>query len=1042
MSDTSAKSGGEIDEGLYSRQLYVFGHEAQARMQRSDVLIVGMNGLGAEAAKNVILSGVKSVTLYDSKPVTYTDLSANFYLSESDIGSNRAEACVAKMAELNQYVAVATLKGDLNEESIKKFAVVVLVDTDLPLQLQLGTFCHSQNIAFIAADAFGLFGSIFCDFGTDFVVHDVDGENAHTSMVTAITQEDNGAVIVTTLEETRHNLETGDHVILSDIVGMGCLNDKEFRVVVISPFSFQITALEGQSPVSIDSAGAYVRGGYVTQVKQPLKITFDAMDVSQRQPGMYCSDIMKMHLTGTQHLARQALHAFKAAKGSTPRPGSAADAAEVYKLACDHNAGVADEDFRLDDAELEEGKGMIEAIARQAAGHISPVCSFLGGVLGQEVLKACSGKFMPIKQWYYYDNLECLPDEPLPESEVAPKNCRYDGQIMVFGTTLQNRLFELNCFLVGAGAIGCEMLKNWSMMGVACGSGRVHVTDMDTIEKSNLSRQFLFRTADINSLKSTTAVKAASAMNPTFRGQAYEHKVAKDTEHIFDDDFFGKLDMVCTALDNIEARLYVDQRCMFYHKPMLESGTLGAKGNTQVVIPHKTEHYGATRDPPEKSVPVCTLKNFPNQIEHTLQWARDWFEGVYKQSMDDCNTYLTSADGAFLASLENQQNIMLDTITRMHQTLIVDRPSNFSDCVNWARLTFEDMFVNKIKQLMHSFPEDRLTSEGNPFWSGAKKPPTPLQFDAADATHMEFVKSSANLRARCYSIAGTENEDVIRSALDSTMVPDFCPSSAIKIATTEAEAKEQKEAPSKTFASAAEIEDECTQLLAQLPSPAVRAAGTVMPLAAVDFDKDIDDHMRVVAACSNLRARNYKIPEADLHKSRGIAGKIIPAIATTTALVAGAISLELFKVLLDKPVEKYAMTFCNLALPFFATSEPNPPTTTTVQIRGKDWSWSQWDRIDVELGSPAMTIAGLAEHINERFGLEMLMLSSDVSMLYTDFMNGTKRKARMAMTLKQAYEEVCKTEIPASQKYLTLSVLCGDEEGEDVDMPAMRVKLF
>ena len=129
--------------------------------------------------------------------------------------------------------------------------------------------------------------------------------------------------------------------------------------------------------------------------------------------------------------------------------------------------------------------------------------------------------------------------------------------------------------------------------------------------------------------------------------------MAPETEGFFNDDFFEALDCVCAALDNVEARLYLDQRCLFYHKvgisvfimqcasmtirstetpttqqPMLESGTLGSKGHTQVVVPHKTEHYGASRDPPEKSIPICTLKSFPNQIEHTLQWAREWFEEV------------------------------------------------------------------------------------------------------------------------------------------------------------------------------------------------------------------------------------------------------------------------------------------------------------------------------------------------------------------------------------------------------------------------------
>src|ERR1700761_1159492 len=84
----------------------------------------------------------------------------------------------------------------------------------------------------------------------------------------------------------------------------------------------------------------------------------------------------------------------------------------------------------------------------------------------------------------------------------------------------------------------------------------------------------------------------------------------------------------------------MDRRCVYYRKPLLESGTLGTKGNVQVVIPHLTESYGSSQDPPEKSIPICTLKNFPNAIEHTLQWARDLFEGLFKQSGENAVKYL------------------------------------------------------------------------------------------------------------------------------------------------------------------------------------------------------------------------------------------------------------------------------------------------------------------------------------------------------------------------------------------------------------------
>ena len=63
----------------------------------------------------------------------------------------------------------------------------------------------------------------------------------------------------------------------------------------------------------------------------------------------------------------------------------------------------------------------------------------------------------------------------------------------------------------------------------------------------------------------------------------------------------------------------MDQRCVFYRKPLLESGTLGTKGNTQVVIPDLTESYASSQDPPEKETPSCTIKNFPNAINHTIE---------------------------------------------------------------------------------------------------------------------------------------------------------------------------------------------------------------------------------------------------------------------------------------------------------------------------------------------------------------------------------------------------------------------------------------
>lgn len=127
--DVDDKAEPVIDEALYSRQLYVLGAEAMKRMQASTVLIVGLNGLGVEVAKNVVLAGVKTVTLHDNTPVAIADLGAQFFLRESDLGQPRAAVTGPRLAELNNYVPVDVYAGALTPEFVSQFGIIVIAGT-------------------------------------------------------------------------------------------------------------------------------------------------------------------------------------------------------------------------------------------------------------------------------------------------------------------------------------------------------------------------------------------------------------------------------------------------------------------------------------------------------------------------------------------------------------------------------------------------------------------------------------------------------------------------------------------------------------------------------------------------------------------------------------------------------------------------------------------------------------------------------------------------------------------------------------------------
>ncbi|KAF3334641.1 ubiquitin-activating enzyme E1 1-like isoform X1 [Carex littledalei] len=864
----------EIDEDLHSRQLAVYGRETMRRLFASNVLISGLQGLGAEIAKNLVLAGVRSVTLHDEENIELWDLSSNFFFSESDIGKNRALACVQKLQELNNAVLISTLTGPLEKEQLSNFQAVVFTDIPLEKAIEFDDYCHTHNppIAFIKSEVRGLFGNIFCDFGPEFTVLDVDGEEPHTGIVASISN-DNPA-LVSCVDDERLEFQDGDLVTFSEIKGMTELNDgKPRKVKSARPYSFMLEE-------DTSNFGVYDRGGIVTQVKLPKVLKFRPLSEAIKEPGEFLlSDFSKFDRPPLLHIAFLALDKFRSEMGRFPVPGSEDDLQKLIDLAAGINQTMGD------GSKVEEiDKKLMCHFANGARAVLNPMAAMFGGIVGQEVVKACSGKFHPLFQFFYFDSVESLPTEPLDAGDLKPLNSRYDAQISVFGSKLQKKLQESKIFMVGSGALGCEFLKNLALMGVSCTQkGKLTITDDDVIEKSNLSRQFLFRDWNIGQAKSTVAAAAASVINPNLHAEALQNRASPDTENVFNDAFWESLDAVINALDNVTARMYIDSRCLYFQKPLLESGTLGAKCNTQMVIPHLTENYGASRDPPEKQAPMCTVHSFPHNIDHCLTWARSEFEGLLEKTPNEVNSFLSNPDGYASGMRSAGDAQARDQLERVLECLDRERCETFQDCITWIRLKFEDYFANRVKQLTYTFPGDSMNSSGTFFWSAPKRFPRPLEFSTSDLSHLHFIMAGAILRAETFGIPTPDwakDPKKLAEAIDKVIVPEFQPKQGVKIETDE----------KATNLSSASIDDAAVinELIVKLEDCAkVLSPGFKMNPIQFEKDDDTNYHMDLIAGLANMRARNYSIPEVDKLKAKFIAGRIIPAIATSTAMATG-----------------------------------------------------------------------------------------------------------------------------------------------------------
>ena len=601
---------------------------------------------------------------------------------------------MGQLKELNPNVTVQNLaKPALAEADYASYNVVVVTELLMNIDelVAVDKYCRANGKAFILSQTLGAAGYIFTDFGPEHKILDENGEECKSFMVTNITQEEKA--VVTVHDGKKHSFGEWNHVIFKEVQGMEEINDHEpVEISVIDGYSFRLQ-------LDTRKFSAYTREGIVTEKKMPIKKEYRSLEAALKDP--VCDDATKMLIcpdwrffghSEQIHFGVLALYEFHKKNGRLPLCNNEEETKWCLDKATEFNTAQKSTEGAFNVEEIDEK--LLKTLFNGAAASISPLAAFYGGIVAQEVVKF-TGKYSPINQWFHYDTFESLPQEANRE----PLGSRYDDQIAIYGQEIQKKLGGLNLFMVGAGALGCEYIKAFALMGIAtksCG-GKVTVTDNDNIEVSNLNRQFLFRPADVGHSKSECACKAGTVMNPDLNPMALTSLVAPTTEETFNEEFWDGLSFVVNAVDNIKARLYVDSKCVWHHKALLESGTLGTKANSQMVVPGLTKCYGDSQDPPEDAIAMCTLRNFPNQVEHCIEWAREKFGSKFTNETTDLVNYLDNP-APFLKDLKanNTSSVQRLTLEAIENLLACKKNANFDDLIALARKEFEMQFNNNI----------------------------------------------------------------------------------------------------------------------------------------------------------------------------------------------------------------------------------------------------------------------------------------------------------------------------------------------------------
>ena len=995
-------SNNNIYNNFYSRQIGTYGLGTQEKIMKMNIFIYGMRGIGIETAKNIVLAGPKSLTIFDPNPARIRDLTSNYFLTEENVKMNqrRDESSIQNLSELNPYVKlnimenndiIQDIKKKLKEPELKYDVVIITEFLSKKSIIEIDELCRNENIGFILALELGIYGFIFVDFGNNFTIFDETGDEIKEYLIKNISKEKNGKVTINTELSGNIKLTSNDLISFKEIQGMTELND-------CPPMKIKI---KGKNEIEIGDTSNfsdYIGGGILYNIKQQKKMKFESFKERVEEPikegEKYYGplDVSNPNIQEILRIGLLSLFDFFDKKGNLPEINNTEDENELYIIA--QNILKQKEKKEIywvknirNNIESYNAKfdfifeQTIKRLSNWAKTEICPISSFLGGLTAQESIKY-SGKYKPIHQWLYSDFSQIVDCLNVDKNDKKMINSRYDDQIAIFGNNIQKKLSETNIFMIGAGALGCEFLKTFSAMGIATNENkRVFVTDNDNIELSNLNRQFLFNINSIGKPKAEIACNSIKKMNKNFNCDHFQVRLGPESENIFDEEFWNKQDFIINAVDNIRARKYIAEQSLIYKKILIDSGTHGTKANCQIIVPHKTIPYS----PPENKqndFMNCTPTPYPFNINHCITWAKDKFKGYFVNTLEDVKMFLNDRNNFYKKFEYTPFEEKIEKLKKIFEYSKIVIEKNFEKCVEEGLKQYNINFRNEIL--------DSLENNKNKknFWIGERRLPHPITFNIENKDSLLFVKKFAQILSRALSIPIIDDDKKIIEIISRIKIEEYFPKPltiSTQVYNNRKEEIKAKREQMKLINKKVEnyIKEEINPYFNSLEKNI--NCDNLIKIEEFDKDDDSKGHIEFLYAFTNLRAENYDIKKCDISKVKITAGNIIPSIASTTAAIVGIVAMQLYVLKITENIKYlrncYCLNFANNAIYFenvrqvdYVKDGNNKLGIDKQKYKLIPEKYTIWDYLII---NGSFTIKQFIDYIKQKYNVNVTSVSSD-----------------------------------------------------------------
>ena len=1071
---------------LYSRQLGIIDSDSMKKLTSMKYLIIGLRGLGIEILKNLILEGPQRVDIYDPNYINIYDLNSNYFVTEEDINKIRDETIIEKIKDLNPYVKSDIIKQriNINEKKyenelefiltkIKDYNMIILTEFVSKNTInKINSECKKLNKGLIYSCALGLCGFLFNYFGKEHIITSPAEKNDTFYPIKNIIKGEQTTIqLENSLENFPYIIED-NFIKLSDLNGIKEINtDKIYKVVKRESFS------EYKIDLNSSNFSDYTYGGFLQVITLPIKMNFRCFEEDIFNPlENKENDFMNIPYIGRNDIVHSLIISLNRrnyinneAKNKNKRSyiidedilpkiddeKFQREIIETAKNFYNDSKNKKENWIQLEDIydETSQPKEFDEKMASNLClylkNEIPPITSFLGGVVAQEAIKL-TGRFTPFNQWFEFE-FNYLS----PKREKLGNNyqiSRYTEQIQIFGEETQKKLNSLKIFLVGVGAIGCEYLKNFAMMGISNKEGVLTITDFDKIEISNLNRQFLFRENNINQYKSEVAGNYIKQMNDSINIFAYKNYVGIETENIFTDQFWDEQDIIFNAVDNVKARFYLNDKVCIHQKYHFDAGTLGVNSSCGFYMKNLSSTYkeqnGEKKEEDDnnniRENGMCTIHSFPTCIKHCIEWARNEYEYLFTGVIKELNQILKGDVLYFYKILTKKmfpfyKKLKIKEMTDLFEIFIT---KNYIKAIEYSYEYFMNKFNLEIKKILDENPENSKDKEGKNIYSGSKHVPLVLHFDInsnIDNLIINYIKSFANLIFDCLGLCKNELEK------------NICDNDIRKICIN-SNLSDYESTNIKSLKSEIIYNKEYCQVFIQSIQQKLKDKNYSLDnikFNEINFEKDSKNinQYKFIYSCSNLRAINFQIPQIDFIKVKNIASNIIPSIITSNAVITGLVTMQLYLLaFLMVKKEKYnnnlletndsLLLFRNYYIDLgnnnysfgYLPKKIIIETAKGIPIE----SFSVWDSIIIK---GPLSMGKIIEMFKEKYKVSILSVFSGKSMIFNVVQD---EKDKYEQNFEDLYEKVTGAPIPDGHKYLLFELDAKTLIGQETLFPRIK----